>query len=67
MVQRIERDAVKRLMEEGAQVVEVLPREEYEYEHIPGALHIWLRELYLEAATRLQRSKSVIVYCNDYL
>jgi rhodanese-related sulfurtransferase len=30
------RDEVKRLVDEGAQLVEVLPAEEYEEEHLPG-------------------------------
>jgi len=30
------RDEVRRLVEEGIQLVEVLPREEYEEEHLPG-------------------------------
>jgi rhodanese-related sulfurtransferase len=68
MVKRIERDEVQRLLkEEGAQLVEVLPAEEYTYEHIAGALHIWLRDLEQEAPQRLDRGRPVVVYCNDFL
>lgn len=68
MPKRIERNEVRRLMEEeDGQLVEVLPRAEYDYEHIAGAIHIWLRELEEEAPRRLDRSKPVIVYCHDWL
>jgi rhodanese-related sulfurtransferase len=65
--QRIERPEVQRLIEQGAQVVEVLPRAEYDYEHIAGAVNIPLRELDKRAGAELDRSRPVIVYCHDYL
>lgn len=67
MFERIERAEVQRLMDEGAQLVEVLPRGEYEYEHIAGARHIPLRELDERAPQELDRGRPVIVYCNDFL
>jgi rhodanese-related sulfurtransferase len=61
------RDGVRRLVqEEGAQLVDVLPREEYEDEHLPGAINIPLKELDREMIARLNRDASVIVYCHDY-
>jgi rhodanese-related sulfurtransferase len=61
------RDAVRRLVqEEGAQLVDVLPREEYEEEHLPGAINIPLKELDRETIARLNRDAPVIVYCHDY-
>ncbi len=61
------RDEVRRLVqEEGAQLVDVLPREEYEEEHLPGAIDIPLKELDRETIARLNRDASVIVYCHDY-
>ena len=44
MPARIHLADAKRLINDGAQVVEVLPRDEYEEEHLPGALSIplWL-------------------------
>ena len=39
----IERNMLQRLVAEGAQLVEVLPREEYEEEHLPGATNLPLR------------------------
>lgn len=67
-MKRIERSEVQRLMrEEQAQVVEVLPHEEYEYEHIEGAVNIPLKELDSAAPQRLDHARPVIVYCNDFL
>ena len=34
------RDEVRRLVEEEAQLVDVLPPDEYEDEHLPGAINI---------------------------
>ncbi len=66
MTTAVFRDEVRRLVEEeGARLVEVLPREEYE-EHLPGAINIPLKELNRETATRLQRDAPVVVYCHDY-
>ena len=62
----IDRDRVRELIRHGAQVVEVLPAEEYEDEHLPGAVNIPLKELNADAAGVLDRSKPVIVYCYDY-
>jgi rhodanese-related sulfurtransferase len=60
------RDEVRALLGEGAQFVDVLPREEYEDEHLPGAISIPLKELNRQTAARLKRDAPVIVYCNDY-
>ena len=62
----VDRDEVRRLVGEGAQLVEVLPRPEYEEEHLPGAINLPLKELNRETARQLDRSRPVIVYCNDY-
>ena len=61
------KDEVRELLEKGAQLVEVLPREEYEEEHLPGAVSIPLKELDREATAGLDRDAPVIVYCHDYL
>ncbi len=62
----IERDEVQRLLEQGAQLVDVLPAEEYWDQHLPGALSIPLKELNSEMTARLLRNQPVIVYCYDY-
>ena len=54
------------MVQQVAQLVEVLPREEYEEEHLPGAINIPLKELNRETTTRLNRDVPIIVYCHDY-
>jgi rhodanese-related sulfurtransferase len=63
----INRDDVQRLMREGAQLVDVLPRADYEELHLAGALSIPLRELDARTASVLDASAPVITYCNDFL
>jgi rhodanese-related sulfurtransferase len=65
MARNIERHEVQRLLGEGAQLVEVLPKEEYEEEHLPGAVNLPLRRLEAEARDVLDRNRPVIVYCWD--
>ena len=63
----IDRDEVRRLIaDEDAQLVEVLPAEDFEEEHIVGAINIPLKELDERAPHELNRDRPVIVYCNDY-
>jgi rhodanese-related sulfurtransferase len=65
VAEEIDRDEVRRLLEEeDAQLVEVLPREEYEDEHLPGAINIPLRDIEAEPE-RLDPSRPVVVYCWD--
>jgi rhodanese-related sulfurtransferase len=61
----IDRLEVQRLVAAGAQLVEVLPRHEYEEEHLPGAIHLPLRKIEGEARTLLDPGRPVIVYCWD--
>lgn len=62
----IGREGVQRLRSEGAQVVEVLPRAEYDWAHITGAMSLPLKQLNPESASSLDRSKVVVTYCNDF-
>ena len=51
-----------------AQLVEVLPRDEYDEEHLPDSIHLPLKSLdAAAAAAALDRSRPVIVYCWDAL
>jgi rhodanese-related sulfurtransferase len=66
MPKQIGLDEVRGLIDEGAQLVEVLPAREYLEEHIPGAVNIPLKQLTREAASALDPLRPVIVYCwND--
>ncbi|MBI2238129.1 MAG: hypothetical protein HYU54_06355 [Actinobacteria bacterium] len=66
MPKEIHRDEVRRFLEKGAQLVEVLPRPEYEEEHLLGAINIPLKELSEETAGQVWLDAPVIVYCHDY-
>jgi len=65
MPTEIGREEVRRMVEDGAQLVEVLPKEEYEAEHLPGAMHIPLQQLDRQTTAGLQQDQPVIVYCYD--
>ena len=60
-------EEMRRLVSAGAQVVEVLPRHEYEEEHLPGAVNIPLKTLNEATAAQLDKSRPVVVYYWDYL
>ncbi len=65
MPTEIDRGEVQKLMDRGAQLVEVLPPDEYEEDHLPGAISLPLRRLETEAVRILDRARPVIVYCWD--
>ena len=65
MPKEIDRDEVRRLVEAGAQLVEVLPSSEYEEDHLPGAVNLPLRQLEAHAIELLDRNRPVVVYCWD--
>ncbi len=65
MPAEIGRSQVQKLVESGAQLVEVLPADEYEEDHLPGAISLPLRRLETEAVRILDRARPVIVYCWD--
>lgn len=67
MSETIDYHGLRRLLDEGAQLVEVLPAEEYAEEHLPGAINIPLKELDAGTAAQLDKALPVIVYCWDYL
>ncbi len=67
MTGRIELPDLQRLLDQGAQLVEVLPEQEYAEEHLPDAINIPLKRLDADAAAQLDRSRPVIVYCWDGL
>lgn len=56
---------VRRLIDRGAQLVEVLPAREYDEEHLPGAINIPLKTLTPEVAAQLDPAKPVVLYCWD--
>ena len=65
MPTQIDREGVRRLLDAGAQLVEVLPSSEYAEDHLPGAVNIPLREIDRRADAELDRRRPIIVYCWD--
>jgi rhodanese-related sulfurtransferase len=59
-------EELRTLTGQGAQLIEVLPADEYAWAHLPGAASIPLKELDARAR-QLVRSRPVIVYCHDSL
>ncbi len=66
MPHEIDRVEVQRLMERGAQLVDVLPAAEYTAQHLSGAINIPLKQLTAATTAGLRRDQPVIVYCSDY-
>jgi rhodanese-related sulfurtransferase len=49
----------------GAQLVEVLPADEYAEDHLPGAISLPLPRIDAEGTKGLDKNRAVIVYCWD--
>ncbi|HTU85408.1 MAG TPA: rhodanese-like domain-containing protein [Solirubrobacteraceae bacterium] len=67
MATEIGLDRLREMLDAGAQLVEVLPPEDYAPAHIPGAINLPLITLDEDSASVLDRSRPVIVYCWDPL
>jgi rhodanese-related sulfurtransferase len=67
-VRRIGTAEVEAVRQRRAQLVEVLPSDAYEREHLPGALSLPLGEFSAAAveASGLRRDEPVVVYCYDH-
>ena len=55
----------KELIDGGAQLVDVRTAEEFAGGHLPGARHVPLDELDGSAASDLDRSRPVVIYCRS--
>ncbi len=58
---------LRELLEDGSQLVEVLPPEEYEEERLPRAVNIPLKTLDADSTAQLDKSRAIVVYCWDAL
>jgi rhodanese-related sulfurtransferase len=65
MPKDIDRAALQALLAQGAQLVEVLPANEYAEDHLPGAISVPLRHIDGDGTSGLDRNRPVIVYCWD--
>jgi rhodanese-related sulfurtransferase len=66
MPRPIDLEGVRRLSAEGAQLLDVLARAQYEESHLPGAIHVSLAELDEASTARLDRDRPLVVYCADH-
>jgi len=66
MAEEILRKQAQRLIEAGAQILDVLELREYQESHLPGAVHIHLRKVAEQAHEKLDPSRPVVVYCHDF-
>jgi rhodanese-related sulfurtransferase len=60
-------ERLRALLDDGAQLVEVLPEREFEDEHLPGAINLPLKKMNASSAEALDRGRAVVVYCWDGL
>jgi rhodanese-related sulfurtransferase len=65
MVQEVDREGVRRLMQQGAQIIDVLPAQEYGEDHLPGAVNLPIRKIETEARRVLDPGRPIVVYCAD--
>ena len=63
----VDRGELRRLIDAGAQLAEVLPKDEYDDEHLPSALHLPLKSLTPGTVAHLDRHRPIVVYCWDAL
>ena len=66
MPTEIDRAEVQRMVADGAQLIDVLPADEYAAEHLAGAVSIPLNALDAVTTAQLDRDRPVIVYCWDH-
>jgi rhodanese-related sulfurtransferase len=65
MPQEVGRDQLQHLVAQGAQLVEVLPANEYQEDHLPGAINLPLRKLEKDARSVVDPNVPLVVYCWD--
>lgn len=60
-------ERLRELLADGAQLVEVLPAEDYAKAHLPNAVNLPLSRLREPDVDVLDQSRPIIVYCWDPL
>lgn len=63
----VDRDAVRRMVADGAQLVEVLPPGEYGEYHLPGAVNVPLKAFDPDTVGALDPDRPVITYCSGFM
>ena len=64
-MKRIDVDRARRLIDRGAQLIDVLPESVYRQEHLPGAMNRPLQTMDCDAVSDLDTDRAVVVYCFD--
>jgi len=64
-MKRIDVDRARRLMDRGAQLIDVLPERVYRQAHLPGAINRPLQTMDRDAVSDLDTDRAVVVYCFD--
>jgi rhodanese-related sulfurtransferase len=67
MAAAVDYPGLRELLDAGAQLVEVLPKQEYAEEHLPGAINIPLTTLDAQSTAQLDKRRAIVVYCWDAL
>jgi rhodanese-related sulfurtransferase len=67
MATPIRLEQLQELIDRGAQVVEVLPEDDFAPAHLPGAVNLPLRRLDERHVAVLDHARPVVVYCWDSL
>jgi len=66
-VREVDHREVIAMLSAGAQIVDVLPVQEYNGAHIKSGVHIPLPRILADAPSLLDRSQRTVVYCRDSL
>lgn len=62
----VDTEQLRELLDAGAQVIEVLPADQWRKERLPGARSIPLPELRAETVTGLDPARPTVTYCYDH-
>lgn len=68
MVKKITRDELIKMVSSGQKfkLVDVLDKEHFQKEHIKGAISLPVNEIEKKAATMLNKSETIVVYCASF-
>ncbi len=66
-MREVDHSEVLAMLSSGAQIVDVLPAQEYNDAHIKSAVHLPLQRILTDAPALLDRSQRIVVYCRDSL
>lgn len=62
----IDKETLRALVKDGAQLVDVLSQTEFENSHLTGARNLPLETIDQHSTAELKMHEPVIVYCYDY-